>query len=181
MADAPHDGQAYGEVVARAPWLTQGYLNNEASEQLWNGGYMHTGDVASIDADGYVQIPDRLKDLVKSGGEWISSIALENIILEKRGVKRAAVIPDRRHQMGRAAARAVVVHSDHVVGVMSEDDIRLHVAAYVERGIISRIAIPEKVMLVEELPLTSVGKIDKKQLRDEYRHGFRSGPAPCKV
>ena len=101
MIDAPHDGKTYGEVVARAPWLTQGYLNNEAaSEQLWNGGYMHTGDVASIDADGYVQIRDRMKDLVKSGGEWISSIALENIIHGKARREARRGHRDARHQMG---------------------------------------------------------------------------------
>ena len=97
MVDVPHDGETVGEIVVRAPWLTQGYLNNEeASEQLWAGGYMHTGDVASIDAEGYVYIADRLKDLVKSGGEWISSISLENIILEKRGraARRGHRVPD---------------------------------------------------------------------------------------
>ena len=72
MADVPHDGEAVGEIVVRTPWLTTGYLNNpEASEVLWGGGYLHTGDVASIDADGYIRISDRLKDIVKSGGEWI--------------------------------------------------------------------------------------------------------------
>ena len=75
MDDVPHDGEAVGEIVARAPWLTTGYLNNpEASEVLWGGGYLHTGDVATIDPDGYIHIADRLKDIVKSGGEWISSI-----------------------------------------------------------------------------------------------------------
>ena len=107
MADVPHDGEAVGEIVVRAPWLTMGYLNNpEASEVLWGGGYLHTGDVASIDPDGYVRIADRLKDIVKSGGEWISSILLENIIMEKPGVQRAAVIADQGRQVGRAAAGA---------------------------------------------------------------------------
>ncbi len=165
MADVPHDGEAAGEIVARAPWLTTGYLNNpEASEVLWGGGYLHTGDVASIDRDGYVRIADRLKDIVKSGGEWISSIALENIIMEKPGVRRAAVIPIEDVKWGERPLALVMLEPDHA-GKVGEDDIRLHVASYVERGVISKIAIPENVIFVAELPLTSVGKIDKKKLR----------------
>jgi fatty-acyl-CoA synthase len=168
MAEVPHDGQTVGEIVVRAPWLTMGYLNNpEASEVLWGGGYMHTGDVASIDEDGYIRIADRLKDIVKSGGEWISSILLENIIMEKPGVHRAAVIPIKDVKWGERPLALIILHPDHV-GKVGEDDIRLHVASYVERGLISKIAIPENVTFVTELPLTSVGKIDKKVLRQRH-------------
>jgi fatty-acyl-CoA synthase len=168
MVEVPHDGQTVGEIVVRAPWLTTGYLNNpEASEVLWGGGYLHTGDVASIDPDGYVRIADRLKDIVKSGGEWISSIALENIIMEKPGVQRAAVIPMQDVKWGERPLALIVLARDHD-GKVGEDDIRLHVASYVERGLISKIAIPENVTFVPELPLTSVGKIDKKSLRANY-------------
>jgi fatty-acyl-CoA synthase len=169
MAEVPHDGEAVGEIVARAPWLTTGYLNNpETSELLWGGGYMHTGDVASIDPDGYLRIADRLKDIVKSGGEWISSIALENIIMERPGVLRAAVIPIKNVKWGERPLALIILETD-AVGKVDEDDIRLHVASYVERGIISKIAIPENVTFVSELPLTSVGKIDKKKLRADYQ------------
>jgi fatty-acyl-CoA synthase len=168
MDDDPHNGEAVGEIVVRAPWLTTGYLNNpEASEVLWGGGYLHTGDVASIDPDGYVRIADRLKDVVKSGGEWISSIALENIIMERPGVRRAAVVPIKDVKWGERPRALIVLEPDQV-GKVSEDDIRLHVASYVERGLLSKIAIPENVTFVPELPLTSVGKIDKKRLRAEY-------------
>jgi fatty-acyl-CoA synthase len=168
MSDVPHDGETVGEIVARAPWLTGGYLNSrEASEALWGGGYMHTGDVASIDPDGYVRIADRLKDIVKSGGEWISSIALENIIMEKSGVRRAAVIPVKDIKWGERPLALIVLDPSHV-GAVSEDDIRLHVASYVARGAIAKIAIPETVTFVADLPLTSVGKIDKKKLRATY-------------
>jgi fatty-acyl-CoA synthase len=168
MADVPHDGESVGEIVARAPWLTTGYLHNpEASEVLWGGGYLHTGDVASIDPDGYVRIADRLKDIVKSGGEWISSTLLENIIMEKPGVRRTAVIPMKDVKWGERPLALVLLEPDHV-GKIGEDDIRLHVASFVERGLISRIAIPENVIFVAELPLTSVGKIDKKTLRAVY-------------
>jgi fatty-acyl-CoA synthase len=169
MADVPHDGKAVGEIVVRAPWLTTGYLNNpEASEVLWGGGYLHTGDVASIDPDGYLRIADRLKDIVKSGGEWISSVLLENIIMEKPGVKRAAVIAMKDVKWGERPLALVVLETEHV-GKIGEDDIRLHVASYVERGLISKIAIPENVTFMPDLPLTTVGKIDKTKLRADYR------------
>ncbi len=168
MAEVPHDGETVGEIVVRAPWLTTGYLNNpEASEVLWGGGYLHTGDVASIDPDGYVRIADRLKDIVKSGGEWISSIALENIIMEKPGVKRAAVIPIQDVKWGERPLALVVLEPD-CVGKVGEDDIRLHVASYAERGLVSKIAIPDTVAFLSEMPLTSVGKVDKKALRAAY-------------
>ena len=124
MADVPLDGEAVGEIVARAPWFTTGYLNNpEASEVLWGGGYLHTGDVASIDPDGYIRIADRLKDIVKSGGEWISSIQLENIIMEKTGVQRAAVIAMKDVKWGERPHALVMLHPDHA-GNVSGDDIR---------------------------------------------------------
>ena len=134
---------------------------------LWGGGYLHTGDVASIDADGYVRIADRLKDIVKSGGEWISSIALENIIMEKPGVRRVAVVPIKDVKWGERPLALVSLDPEHADKI-GEDDIRLHVASYVERGLISKIAIPENVTFVAELPLTSVGKVDKKKLRGNY-------------
>jgi len=168
MSDVPHDGQAVGEIVVRAPWLTTGYLNDpQASEALWGGGYLHTGDVATIDPDGYLRIVDRLKEVVKSGGEWISSIQLENIIMETPGVQRAAVIAVKDAKWGERPLALVVLHPDSV-GKVGEVDIRLHVASCVERGLISKIAIPESVTFVAELPLTSVGKVDKKKLRAAY-------------
>jgi len=98
----PRDGKSEGEIVTRAPWLTMGYLNSpQSSEQLWAGGYLHTGDVATWDADGCIHIVDRLKDIIKSGGEWISSIQLEDIILEKRGAQGRCHRGQRR-QVGRA-------------------------------------------------------------------------------
>jgi len=107
MNDLPHDGKTSGELVARAPWLTQGYLKDlKSSEKLWEGDWLHTGDLATIDADGYVKITDRLKDVIKSGGEWISSLQLEDLILRHPGVAEAAVI-GMRSKMDRAAAGAV--------------------------------------------------------------------------
>src|SRR5260370_23508970 len=93
MNDLPHDGKTSGELVARAPWLSQGYLKDlKSSEKLWEGDWLHKGDLATIDADGYAKITDRLKDVIKSGGEWISSLQLEDLILRHPGVAEAAAI-----------------------------------------------------------------------------------------
>ncbi|MEZ5579493.1 MAG: AMP-binding protein [Candidatus Competibacteraceae bacterium] len=96
MNDLPHDGTTSGEVAVRSPWLTQGYLKDpQTSEQLWRGGYLHTGDIGTIDQEGYLKITDRLKDVIKTGGEWISSLELEDLILKHPAAETAVVgIPD---------------------------------------------------------------------------------------
>ncbi|KAG0761860.1 hypothetical protein G6F22_018773 [Rhizopus arrhizus] len=93
MNEVAHDGIATGEVVVRAPWLTEGYLHDPAaSEALWAGGYLHTGDIGNIDGGGYLRVTDRIKDVIKTGGEWISSLALEDIIALHPAVSEVAVI-----------------------------------------------------------------------------------------
>ncbi len=93
MSDLPRDGKAAGEVVVRAPWLTQGYYKNPAaSEDLWSGGYLHTNDIGTIDPDGYLQVTDRIKDVTKTGGEWVSSLELEDVISRHAAVSEVAVI-----------------------------------------------------------------------------------------
>ena len=165
-----HDGKATGEIVARAPWLTMGYLNDpSASERLWAGGYLHTGDMGSIDPDGTVHITDRLKDIIKSGGEWISSIDLEDIILQMEGVVKAAVIAVHDDKWGERPLALVSVLPE-LKGKIGRDEIRAHVMSFVEKGLISKFAVPERVEFVDALPLTSVGKIDKKKLREIPRH-----------
>src|SRR4029077_14396382 len=136
MNDPPHDGKTSGEPVARAPWLTQGYLKDpRSSEKLWEGGWLHTGDLATIDADGYVKITDRLKDVIKSGGEWISSLQLEDLILRHPGVAEAAVIgvPDRKW-MERPLA-LLVAKPGHQV---SEAQIRAQLNSFAAKGIMPR-------------------------------------------
>jgi fatty-acyl-CoA synthase len=171
MADVPHDGQTRGEIVVRAPWLTMGYLNDpHASEQLWAGGYLHTGDVATWAADGYIHIVDRIKDIIKSGGEWISSIQIEDIISEKAGVAKAAVIAVKDEKWGERPMALAIVEPGFAGGSAeaAEEAIRAHVSAYVDRGVISKFAIPDRVMIVKDLPLTSVGKVDKAVLRERH-------------
>jgi fatty-acyl-CoA synthase len=168
MRDVPHDGIATGEVVVRAPWLTQGYLNNsDASAQLWAGGYLHTNDIGKIDGEGFLTITDRIKDVIKSGGEWISSIELEDIIARHSAVSEVAVINVKDARWGERPL-AVIVAKPGLAGEITIEAVRDHVAAYVERGIISKYAIPERVITVDALPRTSVGKLDKKVMREKY-------------
>jgi fatty-acyl-CoA synthase len=166
MNDVPHDGQSPGEIVARAPWLTQGYFKDPVnSEKLWAGGWLHTGDIAVIDKEGYIKITDRLKDVIKTGGEWVSSIDLEDLILKHPAVAEAAVIgvPDPKWSE-RPMAIVVLAPGQHVTVA----EIRTHLRAFAGRGLISSYAVPEHVAFVDALPKTSVGKLDKKVLREQY-------------
>ena len=166
MKDVPHDGKAAGEIVARAPWLTQGYLDNpEASEELWSGGYLHTNDIAVMTEQGYVQITDRIKDVIKTGGEWVSSLQLEDLISHCAGVAEAAVIGVKDEKWGERPLALVVKDAG---GALSDLDIKGHLKAFADKGVISKYGIPEKILFVDHLPRTSVGKINKKELRETY-------------
>ena len=166
MNDVPHDGESTGEVVARAPWLTQGYSGNpQGSEALWEGGYLRTGDVGHIDEAGSLQITDRIKDVIKSGGEWISSLELEDIVSRCDGVGEVAAfgIPDR--QWGERPMLVIVRTHESKLSV---SEIQAAIREQVDKGRLSKWAIPERVEFVESLPKTSVGKMDKKVLRVTY-------------
>ncbi|MGO4331701.1 fatty acid--CoA ligase [Cupriavidus sp. 2TAF22] len=165
MAFQPHDGESAGEIVLRAPWLTPGYLgDDDASRKLWTGGYLHTGDIGTIDAGGYLRISDRLKDVIKTGGEWISSYAVEDCICQHPSVSEAAVIGVSDEKWGERPMALVVLKSPADESV-SADAIRAHLHAYVASGTISRYAVPERYLFVASLPRTSVGKYDKKAMR----------------
>ncbi len=168
FAEVAHDGKTTGEVVARAPWLTSGYIKNpEGSEALWRNGYLHTGDVGHMDSSGSLQITDRMKDVIKSGGEWISSLDLESIASRCEGVGEVAAIgvPDAR--WGERPLLLVVRRPESETTVTA-DDIRNAIRTQVTAGRISRWAVPERVEFVEKLDKTSVGKLDKKALRTRY-------------
>ena len=167
LVDLPRDGSSPGEVVVRAPWLTQGYLKNpEASEQLWAGGWLHTQDVGHIDADGYLQVTDRIKDVIKTGGEWISSLELEDIIGRHPGVAETAVIGMPDKEWGERPLALIVLKPD-AVGKVAVQDIQAHVRAFAEQGRISRYGVPDRVEFVEALPRTSVGKLNKRLMREQ--------------
>ncbi|MDY6823783.1 MAG: fatty acid--CoA ligase [Thermodesulfobacteriota bacterium] len=164
----PHDGSATGEVVVRAPWLTQGYLKDpEKSEQLWENGWMHTGDVGFIDKEGYLQITDRIKDVIKTGGEWLSSLELEDIISQHDGVSEAAVVGVPDDKWGERPMAMVVLRDSHK-GSVTEDDLKQFFSSFVDKGAIPKYGVPNRIDIVDEIPKTSVGKINKKEIRKQY-------------
>jgi len=165
----PHDGQTTGEVVVRAPWLTQGYVKDpQRSEDLWEGGWLHTGDIGFIDELGYLQITDRLKDVIKTGGEWISSLELESIISQHPGVSEAAVIGVPDEKWGERPL-ALIVPKDHFRNSITEEELHQFFMKAVEDGTIPKYGVPSRIMLVDSIAKTSVGKLNKKELRKEFR------------
>lgn len=160
----PHDGESVGEVRVRAPWLTQAYYKEvERSEVLWREGWLHTGDVATMDARGFLQIRDRIKDVIKTGGEWVSSLELENLIAQCPDVAEVAVIGVTDDKWGERPA-ALIVPSD-LNAPPENEDIQAFLNQFVEQGKIKRWALPSFIRIVDEIPKTSVGKLDKKRIR----------------
>ncbi|MDX5439411.1 MAG: fatty acid--CoA ligase [Alteromonadaceae bacterium] len=163
----PHDGEAKGEVVARAPWLTQNYFKQaDKGEELWEGGWLHTGDVASMEPDNTLTIKDRIKDVIKTGGEWLSSLDLENLISQHPAVAGAAVVGVPDEKWGERPHALVTLKPGEQAGV---EDIQSHLKQFVESGEINKWAIPEQIDFVEDIPKTSVGKINKKLIRDQLK------------
>jgi len=165
MNDVPADGESTGEIVLRAPWLTQGYLKDtHNSENLWRGGYLHTGDVANLDAQGYLKITDRAKDVIKIAGEWVSSLEIEDILAQQPGVREVAVIGMPDDKWGERPLALVVPGEAEP----SEKELLASIKGYVDAGRLSRHALMLRSMIVEEIPKTSVGKVDKKLLRQRH-------------
>jgi len=168
LAARPQDDRTTGEIVVRAPWLTQGYLKEErASERLWSGGWLHTGDVALQDARRSVKITDRSKDIIKIGGEWVSSLELEDILTHHPGVAEAAVIGQPDDKWGERPL-ALVVARPEAKATLDAKALRHHAHAYVEKGLVNRQAVLLEVKLVDAIDKTSVGKVNKVALREKY-------------
>ncbi|AWY38641.1 fatty acid--CoA ligase [Pseudomonas putida] len=162
--DVAHDGESLGEIVVRAPWLTQGYLKSaQKGAELWEGGWLHTGDLASIDSIGRVEIKDRIKDVIKTGGEWISSLDLENLISEHVSVTSVAVVGIADEQWGERPMALVVCEPGQFV---DKQMLEAHLQQFVACGRINKWAIPKQFKFVAEIPKTSVGKINKKLIRE---------------
>lgn len=165
LLDVPRDGKSPGEIVVRAPWLTMGYLHNPAaSADLWAGGYLHTGDIGVIDPAGCVQVTDRLKDVIKTGGEWVSSLELENIISQHPAVAEVAVVGVKDDKWGERPLALVVLKPGQTA---TADEIKATAAKFAEAGRISRYAVPDQIRFVDTLERTSVGKINKKFIREQ--------------
>jgi fatty-acyl-CoA synthase len=168
MREQPRDNASPGEIVVRAPWLTQGYLkDHKASERLWEGGFLHTGDVAVRDELGYVRITDRSKDIIKMAGEWVSSLELEDIIAHHPDVAEVAVIGVPDEKWGERALALVVTRPD---SGLTEKDVIHHIKQYIDKGMVSKQVVLLKVRFVDAIDKTSVGKVSKVTLREKYAH-----------
>jgi fatty-acyl-CoA synthase len=158
----PKDGRVVGELQLRGPWIAGGYLN-EAGVTLTDDGWLPTGDIATISPDGYVTYTDRIKDVIKSGGEWISSVALEAHLAGHPGVREAAVVAVDDAKWQERPAAIIVPNGEPP----SIDSLKAHVAAA-----FPKFWVPDRWIFMEALPRTSVGKFDKKALREDFRaHG----------
>ncbi|MBI4269262.1 MAG: AMP-binding protein [Candidatus Rokubacteria bacterium] len=160
--ELPWDGERMGEFQVRGPWVTAGYYDNpESPQRFTSDGWFRTGDVATIDAEGYVQITDRTKDLIKSGGEWISSVDVENMIMAHPKVLEAAVIAVPHPKWVERPLACVVPKP----GATIEAEEILEFL----RPKLAKWALPDDVAVIEAVPKTSVGKFDKKVLRERFK------------
>jgi fatty-acyl-CoA synthase len=167
--ELPHDGEAIGEILLRGPWVLGKYHDASGSEdQFTKDGYFRTGDVGAIDSEGHLKLTDRTKDLIKSGGEWISSVDMENEIVNHPAVLEAAVA-GVAHPKWEERPLALVVLRDEFKTKVDKKEILEHL---VKR--FAKWQLPDEILFVETIPKTSVGKIDKKLIRAEYED-FYSG------
>ncbi|MHB8156073.1 MAG: long-chain fatty acid--CoA ligase [Desulfocucumaceae bacterium] len=161
--DLPNDGKTMGELLIRGPWIAGEYYKNpQKSSECMKGGWLYTNDIATIDEEGYIAICDRTKDLIKSGGEWISSVDMENTIMAYPAVAEAAVIAMPHVKWDERPMACVVLKPDHV-GKTKEEDILKFLEDKMAKWM-----LPDKIIFIEEIPKTSVGKFNKKELRHKY-------------
>ncbi|QGT83472.1 fatty acid--CoA ligase [Pseudomonas coronafaciens] len=159
----PADGETQGELVLRAPWLTESYFREpKKGAELWAGGWLRTGDVATLDGMGFIDIRDRIKDVIKTGGEWISSLELEDLCSRHPAVREVAVVGIADPQWGERPFALLVIRDGHQLDAKG---LKEHLKPFVEQGHINKWAIPGQIALVTEIPKTSVGKLDKKRMR----------------
>jgi len=166
--DISRDGVSTGEIVVRAPWLTQAYRGDqEASRILWEGGWLHTQDIGHIDSQGYLQVADRIKDVIKSGGEWVSSLQIEYIVSLHSAIAEVAVIGVPDDKWGERPV-PFIVPKPGCRDQVTLESIHSHMQPYADQGVISHYAIPDQIKVVEALEKTSVGKLNKKLMRERF-------------
>jgi fatty-acyl-CoA synthase len=159
--ELPRDGVAFGDLKVRGPWITNGYFKGEGGDVLDEDGWFTTGDVGTLDVDGYMQITDRSKDVIKSGGEWISSIDVENEALGCPGIVEAAVIAIPHPKWDERPLVIAVKEKGHAVG---RDDVIKHL-----ESTLAKWQLPDDVVFVDELPHTATGKLLKTKLREDFK------------
>jgi fatty-acyl-CoA synthase len=163
-AGLPWDDVATGEIECRGPWVArQYYRTDEPGVQFAPDGWLRTGDVAAISPLGYVRLVDRTKDLVKSGGEWISSVVLENEIMAHPAVSEAAVIAVTHPKWGERPLACVVLQD----GIAAGDATKIEILDFL-RERLNKWQLPDDVVFIDEVPKTSVGKFSKKALRERF-------------
>lgn len=158
--DLPHDGEAFGELLIRGPWIAAEYLRDPRTDEAFTEGWLRTGDVCSIEPEGYIRITDRAKDVIKSGGEWISSLDLERHLMAHEAVAEAAVV-GVKHVKWQERPLAVIVTRPGAD--VDADELNEHLADKVAEW-----WLPDEYRFVDEIPKTGTGKLDKKVVRDEY-------------
>ncbi len=163
----PWDGETMGELEVRGPWVASSYFGDEGPDRFTKDGWFKTGDVVTIDTHGYVRITDRAKDVVKSGGEWISSVALENALMSHPSVLEAAVFAARHPKWDERPLAAVVLKSGKSA---TKDELVAHLA-----GRFAKFWLPDDVLFVEQIPRTSTGKFLKSKLRELYGDHLMKG------
>ena len=169
------EGETQGELVLRAPWLTMGYFNEpQKSDELWEHGWLHTGDVATLDDFGFIDIRDRIKDVIKTGGEWLSSLELEDLVSRHPAVREVAVVGIPDPQWGERPFALLVLREGQTLDARG---LKEHLKPFVEQGSINKWAIPSQIALVTDIPKTSVGKLDKKRIRLDVAQWQASGSA----
>ncbi len=166
-SEVPWDGESTGEIEVRGPWVATRYFHGSADDEKFSSGWLRTGDIASVDPRGYVQITDRSKDVIKSGGEWISSVELENEVMAHPDVVEAAVIAKPDERWSERPLCCVVVRDGCSIGA---EELAEHL-----RGRVAKWWIPDEFAFVAEVPKTSVGKFDKKVLRSRLAEGQLEG------
>ncbi|QTA82225.1 Long-chain fatty acid-CoA ligase [Desulfonema limicola] len=165
----PHDGVTAGEVIFRAPWLTNSYFKApDKTQELWKNGWLHSGDVGHINKEGYLQITDRVKDVIKSGGEWVSSLDLENLMSQHEAVAESAAIGIPDEKWGERPMMIVVVKPEYE-GKVTPEDFKKYMKAASEQGKLPKYGVPDRYEFAFEIPKTSVGKLDKKVMRKMYQ------------
>ena len=158
--ELPHDGEAFGELLIRGPWIAAEYYKDERTEQSFVDGWLRTGDVCKITPEGYIRITDRAKDVIKSGGEWISSLDIENELMAHPGVAEATVV-GLKHVKWQERPAAFVVRAEG--SEVSVEELRDHL-----RDRVAKWWLPDEIIFIEEIPKTGTGKFDKKVIRDQY-------------